>query len=104
MTGSPPTIAEGIDWRVWRGRLVALQEQVGAATASAESDDGLITATVGGRGELLALTLDPRVFRVADSRLLAARITRTVRDAVEQVRARVAADFDDILAGRRTRR
>jgi DNA-binding protein YbaB len=104
VTDSRPTIGEGIDWRLWRGRLVALRDKIGAATARAESDDGLISATVGGRGELLALTLDPRVFRVTDSRLLAERITRTVRGAVDQVRARVAADFDEILAERRTRR
>jgi DNA-binding protein YbaB len=59
--------------------------------ASAESPDGLITATVGGRGELLELTLDPRIYREHDSRALSRRILDTVKEAADLARAQVVA-------------
>jgi DNA-binding protein YbaB len=98
-----PTIGEGIDREAWRRRLLALRERVDVVTATAESDDGLIRATVNGRGGLLELELDARIYRVPDSRQLAARVTRAVRDAIDDVRARVATDLKDILAGRSPR-
>lgn len=49
----------------------------------ARSDDRLIRAVVGPRGQLIDLELDPRVFRNADSKALAAKIVATVQAAVE---------------------
>jgi DNA-binding protein YbaB len=43
------------------------------------SPDGLVAATVGGWGELIALSLDGRVFQRSDSRWLARTIVATVR-------------------------
>jgi DNA-binding protein YbaB len=54
--------------------------------ATADSDDGLVTATVGGRGELLELTLDPRAYRDTDT--LAVTIRNTITDAAEAARRR----------------
>ncbi|MGV9295512.1 YbaB/EbfC family nucleoid-associated protein [Amycolatopsis sp. NPDC003676] len=59
----------------------AAQQRMGEIRAVAESDDGLVGATVGGSGELLELWLDPRVFRRPDSAALAGDITATVRRA-----------------------
>lgn len=98
MEDSLPVIGAGLDSQLWRRRLLALREQVRTVTASADSDDGLITATVGGRGQLLDLRLDPRIYRASDSARLAAEITSTVREAIDLVRARIAADLKDILA------
>jgi DNA-binding protein YbaB len=49
----------------------------------ARSEDRLIRAVVGPRGQLVDLELDPRIFRSPDSKTLAAAILATVREAVE---------------------
>ncbi len=70
-------LADGI--REFRSRLAELR-------VTADSADGLVSATVGGRGELIGLTIDPRVYRAPDSRGLADTITGTVRHAAERAR------------------
>jgi len=57
-------------------------------TGEAWSQDGLIRAVVGPRGQLLELELDPRVFRKPDSKALAAEILATVRIAVSEAMAK----------------
>jgi DNA-binding protein YbaB len=63
-----------------------LQKRLADVRATAESDDGLVVATVGGAGELLELWLDPRVYRAPDSAALARTITGTIGEAVERSR------------------
>jgi DNA-binding protein YbaB len=59
----------------------ALRDGIDDVRATAYSDDGLVTAVVNGRGELLDLELDPRVYRDQDSAALAGTIRATVRKA-----------------------
>ncbi|MEV7551825.1 YbaB/EbfC family nucleoid-associated protein [Amycolatopsis sp. NPDC089917] len=58
-----------------------MQRRMAGIRATAESGDGLISATVGGAGELLELSLDPRIYRTADSAALAKDITDTIHEA-----------------------
>jgi DNA-binding protein YbaB len=60
------------------------QRELDELRVTADSDDGLVTATVGGRGELLGLTLDPRVYR--DTEGLAVTIKNTITEAAEGAR------------------
>lgn len=71
--------------------LVAVRDLMREVVESAESDDGLVTATVDGRGLLLDLRLDPRIFRAGNARLLAEQVTSTVRRATELAAEQVAA-------------
>src|SRR4051812_42306388 len=66
-----------------------LQQKLRAVTATVSSEDGSVTATVGPRGQLLKLELDPRISRRPDSGRLAATITETIRNATEQAMATV---------------
>ncbi|KZB81469.1 hypothetical protein AVL48_05520 [Amycolatopsis regifaucium] len=59
-----------------------MQRRLAEVRVTADSDDGLISVTVGGAGELLELWLDPRVHRDPDSAALAKSITETVHRAV----------------------
>ncbi|NUT95186.1 MAG: YbaB/EbfC family nucleoid-associated protein [Saccharothrix sp.] len=68
-------LAEGI--RAFRDRLATVR-------ATAHSRDGLVTATTSGRGELLDLVIDPRVYRHPDSVGLAESVTDAVHRATEQ--------------------
>jgi DNA-binding protein YbaB len=64
--------------------LGEVQRESRAVTGVAWSDDGLVKAVVGPRGQLLDLELDPRLFRKPDSKLVAAVIVATVRNAVDE--------------------
>lgn len=76
------------------GRLRSVQDGITDVRATADSEDGLVHAVVGGRGELLELELDQRIFRDQDAATLARTIVDTVRDAAAEAgqdAARIAA-------------
>ncbi len=54
-------------------------------TGVAWSGDGMVKATVGPRGQLLDLEIDPRVFRRPDAAALKASIMGAVTAAIQQV-------------------
>ena len=60
-----------------------------AVSATATSDDGLVTVTVGPRGQVVRLELDPRIYRRPDSRRLAATITATIDAATARAMSAV---------------
>jgi DNA-binding protein YbaB len=62
-----------------------VQRRLMRVTGTAWSDDRLIKAVVGPRGQLLELEIDPRVYRAPNSKALAASIVATVHAAVENV-------------------
>ncbi len=66
--------------------LREIRTRIADIEATADSPDGLISATVVGRGELSDLYLDPRIYRSADSKALAESIVDTIKDAVAQSR------------------
>ena len=68
-----------------RSGVADLQEQLRAIEVVVHSDDRLITATIGPRGQLVSLDLDPRIYRDPNSRKLAAAITETVQKGARQV-------------------
>lgn len=74
-----PAAADGVDYGALRRTLRALRDRVPDLTATADSEDGLVTATVDGRGRLVDLELDARIYRGPDSRALAERIGATAR-------------------------
>jgi DNA-binding protein YbaB len=93
-----------------------LQRRLLAVTASATSDDGLVTVEVGPQGRVRRIDLDPRIYRRPDSRRLAETITGTIQRAAddaaeqlrvvfrpvmadEQIRAYFDNDFDGVAAG-----
>jgi DNA-binding protein YbaB len=62
-------------------QVKAMRDQVDKIRGTGCSDDGLVTAVVGWRGELLELELDPRIYRDRNSADLASRIVATIHDA-----------------------
>lgn len=62
----------------------AVRDGIDDIRATAYSDDGLITAVVGGRGELRELELDPRIYREQNATALASRIVATIREAAAE--------------------
>ncbi|MDG4831849.1 YbaB/EbfC family nucleoid-associated protein [Solwaraspora sp. WMMD1047] len=101
MTSVPLPV--GPDRKRLHADLLTIQRRIGEVRVTAESDDGLVTATVGGRGELVELALDPRVYRDPDSRLLARLITETIRRAGALAADQVFALSRAVLAPRANR-
>jgi DNA-binding protein YbaB len=60
----------------------AMRDRMAKVRGIAESDDGLISATVGASHELIELHLDPRIYRAPDSAALAKAIVETVHRAM----------------------
>ncbi|MFC4116666.1 YbaB/EbfC family nucleoid-associated protein [Nonomuraea zeae] len=74
-----------------------LRRQAQAIQVTEKSRDGLIAATVGPRGELVRLDIDPRIYRHPDARQLAASITDTVHRAADKARERILEVFEPLI-------
>jgi DNA-binding protein YbaB len=74
------------DYERLRDDLLEVRERIADIEATADSPDGLVSATVVGRGELSELYLDPRIYRTTNSKALAKSIVDTIEDAVKQSR------------------
>jgi len=79
--------------------LRVARREIAEVEATADSPDGLVTATVNGGGELVELDLDPRIYREHDTRALAARIRAAVGEAHALAGRRVTAVYERL--GRR---
>lgn len=82
------------DLRRTMGNVSEIQRAALRISATAWSPDRLIKATVGPRGQLVDLEIDPRVYRNPNSTALAQAILATVRAATEQAMADVRRIID----------
>jgi DNA-binding protein YbaB len=87
-------------YRQMRDRLGELHREMGSLTATARSPDGLVTATVGAQGQLVALRIDPEAWRRLDSNVLAARIVATASVAADAVRERAGEALKEFVPAR----
>ncbi|HEY3631977.1 MAG TPA: YbaB/EbfC family nucleoid-associated protein [Jatrophihabitantaceae bacterium] len=69
--------------------LLELQKSIQELSETAYAPDRTVAATVGARGELRDLVLDPRIYRSTDAKALAATIKQTIWDASSAVSARL---------------
>lgn len=84
-SGSDPTDLEALEREV-----LTLRDALDDTESTAEAADGLIEATANGRGQVLGLRLDSRIYRNQDCEALAADILDAIRRASEQAQAEVA--------------
>ncbi|BCB87904.1 YbaB/EbfC family nucleoid-associated protein [Phytohabitans suffuscus] len=94
-------------WSAIRGVIDDLQQtienaaqtrqQIMEITGTAWSDDRMIKAVVGPRGQLIELEIDPRVYRTPNSKALAASIISTVRAAVEDANKQTKEIVDKVM-------
>lgn len=75
--------------------MAEVQKQILGVTGVAWSDDRMVKALVGPRGQLVELEIDPRVYRRPNSKALAASIVATVRAAAEQAAAKTQSIMDE---------
>ncbi|KJK43450.1 hypothetical protein UK23_33240 [Lentzea aerocolonigenes] len=74
-----------------------IQREMAGVEATAESDDGLVSVTVGPRGELVAVELDPRVYRNPDATGLAAEIVRVAGEATRAAQRKTVSRLGRLL-------
>jgi DNA-binding protein YbaB len=74
-----------------RSGLDELRRNLLSISVTVTSDDGMVTVTVGPRGQVQRLDLDPRIYRRPDARALADTILTTIQRAVAQAQERVEA-------------
>ncbi len=106
LTGMTDTLPDQV-----RGSLVeyeriaeqvrAMRDGIEDIRATTHSDDGLVTAVVGGRGELLELALDSRVFREQDAAGLAETILAAVREAAAEAEQEAVRFAERLVSPRR---
>ncbi|HEX3787296.1 MAG TPA: YbaB/EbfC family nucleoid-associated protein [Pseudonocardiaceae bacterium] len=82
------------DYRRSRDELASVQRTLLSISESASSPDGLLTATVGGRGTLTKLVIDDAAYQRHSPAELAELVVRTVSAATTKVAGRAA----DVLA------
>jgi hypothetical protein len=73
------------------------QRRIIKVTGSATSEDRMVTAVVGPRGQLVRLQIDPRIYRRPNAEALAASIVATVRAAADKAMAEVQAILDETM-------
>jgi DNA-binding protein YbaB len=64
-----------------RSGLDELQVRLAELRVTERSDDGQVTATVGARGQLISVELQPSVYQNRDAQALSRKITSTVQRA-----------------------
>lgn len=80
-----------------QSEALSLHERARAVEVTEKSADGLVAATVGARGDLIRLDLDPRVYRNPDARGLAETITDTIHRATAKAMDKVVEIFEAIV-------
>ncbi|MEH0845291.1 YbaB/EbfC family nucleoid-associated protein [Micromonospora sp. CPCC 205711] len=78
-----------------RSGLDELQGRLAELRVTERSDDGKVTVTVGARGELISVQLDPGVYHDRDHHALGRKITTTVQRAT----AAATAAAQELVAG-----
>lgn len=81
----------------------AIHARARAVEVTEKSRDGLISVTVGARGDLVRLDIDPRIYRRPDSRALADTITETIHLASAKAQDRVVEIFEALVPAEQMR-
>lgn len=76
-------------YRVMTDRMAQLRADLAALTATAISQDGLVSATVGAQGQLVGLRLAPDALLRLDAQTLSAKVLRVADAAADQTRGQV---------------
>ncbi len=76
-----------------------MQERLAAARFVGEAGAGQVRATVDGKGELVALKIDPALPQGGDVELLEDLVTAAVRDAVRRSREAIEKEMQALTGG-----
>lgn len=80
-------------------RMMRLQEELGQRQVSAQAGGGMVEATVNGRGELVALRIEPEVVDPDDVEMLADLVVAAVGEAQRRAQEMVQEEMSKLTGG-----
>lgn len=84
--------------QVMQGRMLALQQELGAQHITHQVADGLVSFTSTARKEPVAIKLDARVLELSDVTLIEDLIMLAIKGAAERVDALLAERTEAVMA------
>ncbi len=82
-----------------QAKMMAMQEELGQRTVSAQAGGGMVEAMVNGRQELLSLRIDPEVVVPEDVEMLQDLILAAINEALNRAREMMAAEMAKLTGG-----
>ena len=82
-----------------QAKMMAMQEELGNRTVSAQAGGGMVEAVVNGRQELLSLRIDPEVVAPDDVEMLQDLILAAINEALNRAREMMAAEMAKLTGG-----
>ncbi len=82
-----------------QAKMAELQAEIENTTASGTSGGGLVTATVNGKGALVALKIDPSLAKADEIEILEDLIIAAHADAKAKVEAELASKMQSLAGG-----
>jgi nucleoid-associated protein EbfC len=82
-----------------QAKMMAMQEEVGNRTVSAQAGGGMVEAVVNGRQELVSLRIDPEVVVAEDVEMLQDLIQAAINEALNRSRELMAAEMAKLTGG-----
>jgi DNA-binding YbaB/EbfC family protein len=80
-------------------RLGQIQEQAAARTVEASAGGGMVTVTINGRLQLVALRIDPEVFKGQDVEMLQDLVIAAVNQGIKNAQDMMAEEMKKLTGG-----
>lgn len=80
-------------------RLRSIQEELATKTVTGSAGGGMVTATVNGRCELVAIAIEPGMVNAAEVHLLQDLILAAVNDGLRQARQMAQGELGRLTGG-----
>ena len=80
-------------------KMMKMQEELQAREVSAQAGGGMVTATVNGKGDLLALKLEPEVVDPDDIEMLSDLVVAAVNEAQRRAQEMMQEELSKVTGG-----
>ena len=82
-----------------QGKLAEVQEELGRKQVKGSSGGGMVTVTVNGRQEVLAVKIEPAVFESGDIEMLQDLVAAAANDALSQAKTMLEQEMSSLAGG-----
>lgn len=82
-----------------QSRMQSLQEEIGALRLEGSAGGGLVAATVSGKGDLVAVKIDPSLMKPGEGEILEDLVVAAYADARRKAEAKSAEKMQELTGG-----
>ena len=82
-----------------QGKLAEVQDELGRKQVKGSSGGGMVTVTVNGRQEVLAVKIEPAVFESGDIEMLQDLVAAAANDALSQAKTMLEQEMSSLAGG-----